>query len=114
MRKVLPAPGALATVISPPISVVSMRATVSPTPLPLACAVRPRTKGSKMRSRSSSGMPGPVSRISKLATSWRNSTRKVTLPETVNFTALPSTLIRIWRSLRSSTRTTAGNSSLAW
>jgi hypothetical protein len=85
------------TCISPPIRSVSMRAMVSPTPLPPACALLPRTKGSKMRSRSAAGMPGPVSRMSKWP--FRAGIRpKVTPPRWVNLTALPSTLIRIWRS----------------
>jgi hypothetical protein len=72
MRKRVPTPGVLCTVISPPIRSVSILAIVRPRPVPppsLAPAklprAAPRANGSKMRSMSRSAMPGPVSSISK-------------------------------------------------
>jgi hypothetical protein len=54
-------------------------------------------------------MPGPVSLTSKCAISRAWLTFSRTSPSRVNLTALPSRLIRIWRSRFSSARTVAGS-----
>jgi hypothetical protein len=54
-------------------------------------------------------MPGPVSSISKRAISRWCCTRSAPGRCAVNFTALPSRLMRIWRSRFSSARTTGGS-----
>ena len=121
MRKSVPpsAEGGVAsredTVISPPIRSVSIFAMVRPRPVPPAPPAAPppaewapREKGSKMRSMSPGAMPGPVSSISNTAMSRTWEARKLTRPAWVNFTALPSTLMRICVSRRSSARTIGG------
>jgi hypothetical protein len=53
-------------------------------------------------------MPMPVSTTSKRITSRRQSTCSVTLPASVNITALLSRLMMIWRSRLASACTQAG------
>jgi hypothetical protein len=103
-------PGVLRTFISPPIRSVSILAMVSPSPAPGAdaAAALPRAKGSKMRSMSSAVMPGPVSSISITANLARIRKPQRHLPAAVNLMALPSRLMRIWRTRFSSARTTSG------
>ncbi len=126
MRNSVPAAGASAspasavrehTVISPPIRSVSILAMVRPNPVPplaltAAAAWAPREKGSKMRSMSAGAMPGPLSSISNTAMSRTCAARKLTRPACVNLTALPSTLMRICVSRRSSARTSCGAPSI--
>src|SRR6516162_8259045 len=65
MVKVLPWPGSLSTVISPPWASTICRTMASPTPEPLTlreAAALPRTNLRKMTLRSEAGMPMPLSR----------------------------------------------------
>ena len=71
---------------------------------------RRRANGSKIRSSSAGAMPGPCRRSRRSPSgAWRSTS--LTSPRAVNFTALPSRLIRIWRSRFSSARTAVGQNS---
>ena len=95
-RKVEPWPGVLSRLIEPPISPVSRRAIASPRPMPLCVPGSANCmKGWNTRFRSSGAMPGPVSSTSTIrwpASPCRVRSRMVTLPSSVNFTALPARL----------------------
>ncbi|MNS75245.1 hypothetical protein D3C72_1087530 [compost metagenome] len=109
----LPRPTVLRTVNSPPMMPVSMRQMVRPRPVPeSACsaAAQLRSKGRKMRSRSSAGMPRPLSSTSNNTISAADFTRIDTCPSEVNFSALLNRLIRICRSRFSSICTMDGSS----
>jgi hypothetical protein len=70
-RKLLPLSTSLLTVRSPPITLVKSLVMVRPRPVPtvaLARAVRARSNGRKIRSRSLLWMPTPVSSIVNWAT----------------------------------------------
>ena len=111
----LPLPTWLLTVMSPPINRASWREMARPNPVPtpdlrpvLVCS-----KCWKSRSSSSADMPGPVSSISACRRNPSDfpgcaRTRKATPPRSVNLTALPRRLMRIWRSFPSSPRTNCG------
>ena len=74
-------------------------------------------KLSKMRACASAGMPMPVSRIENLSrtlfsvSEWAE-TCTVTLPRSVNLTALPARLMTIWRRWCGSPRTAGGTSGM--
>ena len=77
--------------------------------LPPPWAVLPQEKGSKMRS-ISAGDAGSVSSTSKVAISPPvGEAQADRAPAAVNFTALPSRLMRIWRTRLPSARTTGGS-----
>ena len=97
-RKVntLPPSGGQATATSPPISTAKCRTMHRPSPVPDAPAqtAAPRSKLSKIRPRSPSGMPGPESRTERdsgkppSACAGPPLTHTATVPRSVNFTAL--------------------------
>src|ERR1019366_43169 len=111
---VLPSPGVLVSVISPPSRATSSRLIERRSPVPPYWrAVMPSAwaKASKMRICSSGAMPMPVSRISNAVT-WRarpsssfagrqpfsgRPTRTVTSPLSVNLNALARRLASTWR-----------------
>ena len=64
MRKVAPAPGALSTSMWPWLWVTAAYTVDSPRPVPLSFSLVVK-KGSKICSRTSSGMPVPVSETSR-------------------------------------------------
>ena len=114
-RKVAPAPRRLSTVNRPPMRSTSCRAMVRPipAPLPLRAAEAPRSKGRKMRSRSSAAMPSPVSATAKSSAAVPSSavgpilTESSMRPSWVWRAALARRLSRIWRSRPSSNPSTA-------
>ncbi|OQC02969.1 MAG: hypothetical protein BWX80_02961 [Candidatus Hydrogenedentes bacterium ADurb.Bin101] len=123
-RKQLPRPTALSTESSPPMASTRRRLMARPSPAPplrrLASVCR---KPQKRWSSSSCGIPGPLSSTSTRRRTSREPlsidsgpdsapTRMMTLPAPVNFTALPSRLMNIWRSLDASALTKEGT--LSW
>ena len=89
----------------------SSRAIVSPSPTPSAMRVLPACwKGWNTRASSAASMPGPVSRtlMRMPPRIGRGATASVTLPRTVNFTALPSRFCSTWRTRAASPRTQHG------
>ena len=95
---------AATTVISPPIRSVSILAMVRPRPVPPlrrrapAAAWAPRAKGSKMRSRSAARDAGAgVLDLEHRHLAHMRDAKAHAARRGVNLTALPSTLMRIWR-----------------
>src|SRR5262245_28923132 len=99
MRKVDPWPTTDSTEMRPPcISIISL-AIASPSPVPpLVLVIMFSTwwNLSKMHSRSSSGMPGPVSLTLTKKLPFFASAEMHTSPASVNFIALPTKLSRTW------------------
>ena len=116
--KIDPAPTALRTLRSPPMSRASRRLIVRPKPEPSVERVWPVstcTNGSKMTGKCSGGMPMPVSRTWKYTHFGHSGKRASTSgsfvvphssatcpPRSVNFTALDRRLMRICRTRSSS------------
>src|SRR6266851_3981923 len=69
MRNRVPTPTLLATSISPPIAVMRLWQIERPSPVPTPTGLVVK-KGSKMRGRTSSGIPMPVSEISTATRPW--------------------------------------------
>ena len=103
-RKVLPSPGTLSTVISPPISSTSWREIARPRPVPPRRRVAAEStwvKRWKSCRLAASGMPTPVSRTatrSRPPSAGSKPRLASTLPASVNLTALPTRLISTCRS----------------
>ena len=120
---VLPPP-VLSALIVPPINSARLRHMGSPRPVPPCCPVSAApvcSKGSKIRSRSSGLIPGPVSSTTKRripipALSGFPSHINVILipPFSVNLTALESRLPAIWRIFPSSPKRTKGMFPSIW
>ena len=104
-QNVEPMPGTLSTPIAPPIISASCFAIARPSPVPpYFRVVEPSAcvKAVKILARVSSSIPIPVSRTSNLrrrvdSVSSSTLTRTTTSPRSVNLTALPIRLSRIWR-----------------
>ena len=115
-QKVLPWPTSLVTPISPPMSSTSWREMARPRPVPPYRRVVPASaweNDSNTGAWSLSAIPIPVS------TTWKRMivdvasppamvSSSTTSPEGVNFTALPTRLVTIWRRRPGSPRSTAG------
>ncbi len=123
-RNVLPTPGALRSVISPAMPSTSARVIVRPRPVPPYLRVVVTSACSKLlnsRCCASCEMPMPVSSTSISSSSRPASvepqpTRSSTVPTSVNLSALPIKLSRIWRSRIGSPRShcgTLGSTSLS-
>ena len=119
-----PCPGMLSTSMPPPIRVTNWREIASPSPVPPKRRVVELSaceNAENSRARASSVMPMPVStienssRLARLASSGEPSragrTSISTSPFSVNLTALPTRLVRTWRSRPASPRTAAGTAS---
>ncbi len=113
--KVVPCPNSLVATMSPPIARAKPRLIVSPSPVPPKRRVVEAsawTKGSKIDSSLSAGMPMPLSltsiRYSAGSAASRRSTTR-TLPRSVNLIALPTRLVRIWRRRAGSQLSVAGS-----
>ena len=115
-RNVLPTPGALRSVISPAMPSTSARVIVRPRPVPPYLRVVVTSACSKLLNRrccASCEMPMPVSSTS-ISSSSRpvsvepQATRSSTVPTSVNLSALPIRLSRIWRSRIGSPRSHCG------
>ena len=117
-QNVLPRPSSLSTPMAPPIISASCLEIASPSPVPPYFRVVELSaceNDSNSRARASGAMPIPVSATSKRisavsAVSATRVTRTTTSPRSVNFTALPTRLVRICRSRAGSPRSTAGMS----
>ncbi|PMQ07115.1 hypothetical protein JaAD80_28040 [Janthinobacterium sp. AD80] len=113
-RNTAPSPSADSTLRSPPIRRTNSREIVRPRPVPAcATALSACTNGSKMRSRSCSAMPVPVSRTEKTSAICPSSCAsqcraRVTLPCSMNLSAFDSRFNSTWRSLAPSRRTSGG------
>lgn len=116
-RKIDPRSSSLSTKIVPPISSTSCLQMARPSPVPPYLRLMDGCSWEKdWKSRFSllSAMPTPVSRTenssrySGEAGSGMFLTDKVTLPRSVNFSALPTRLTIIWRSLLGSVVTMSG------
>ena len=94
----LPSPRRLSSEMLPPSSFTRRSTIESPRPNPSTpCAERRRTNSWKMRSFSSRPMPRPVSRTENTSRPSTTSARIVTLPSSVNFSALDIRLSATWR-----------------
>src|SRR5436190_20319095 len=103
--KVLPSPGSLSTQMRPPCSSISRFESARPSPVPSPCStpVSDCWNSSKIRSRSSGSIPGPVSATAtRTSPSTRVALTSTEPPEGVNFTAFESRLKITWRRRRSS------------
>ena len=117
-QKVLPWPGVLSTPIAPPIRVTSGCEMVRPNPVPpYFRVVEPSAweNAWNRRAWTSGGMPMPVSvtaNRSRAVSSCASTSpaRTTTSPRSVNFRALPTRLVRIWRSRPGSPATQGGTS----
>ena len=124
--KVLPRPGALSTVMVPPMRATSRAAMVRPRPVPpylRVVEVSSCSNARKMRSCWSGGMPMPVSRTMKRRPTspapgdgvglspW---TSTPTSPSSVNLTAFPTRLRSTWRSRPASPIKASGTSGCTW
>jgi hypothetical protein len=104
-QNVLPFPASLSTPTWPPMRSTSFLQMASPSPVPPNRRVVDASawmKLSKSRFCCAASIPMPVSVTSKrtpiaLPCSDSLRTRRITSPESVNLTALPSMLMRIWR-----------------
>jgi hypothetical protein len=109
--KQLPCPRVLSAVSSPPMSRMNWLLKARPRPVP-PCLSRPVAvwlKGWKSRAISDRSIPGPVSlTLNWIASAPRGTAWSVTRPAVVNLTALPTRLMRTWRSFISSPTTPAG------
>ena len=114
---VLPRPSSLSTVRAPPINATRRWLSTSPRPVPpKRRAIEPSAwvNGEKSRSWSSAEMPMPVSSIANFkralddVTAGSPVTLSRTCPASVNFTALPTRLFRIWPSRSGSPTSVAG------
>ena len=113
----LPRPTSLSRPIVPPINSVSRLAMASPSPVPPNRRVVDASaceNDSKIRSRTSSAMPMPVSLTSNLSsrrpfTSPTTRTVTPTSPLSVNFTAFDTRFRSTWRSRPGSPTSAAGN-----
>ena len=105
-RKRLPRPGVLSSESEPPRSLTRRSTIERPRPKPSTPrAERRRTNSAKIRSRSSGAMPRPVSRTEKVSCPSATSTRSVTEPRSVNFSALDTRLSAICRMRKASPTT---------
>ena len=119
--KVLPLPTSLETAISPPRAWAMRRLMVSPRPVPPYCRVTEVsacTKGSKMASNFSAGMPTPVSitwMVSwGLVLSCTSSARTCTPPVFVNLMALLIRFMSNWRNREGSVAMVSGTPLDQW
>ena len=106
----LPRPGSLSSVMSPPIARASRRLIARPRPVPAVVALRPGGTPRRSPRARSAAMPGPVSRTAtvKRRLRSRRSPRPRPRPRRVNLSALPKRLTRIWRTRCRSSTTSAG------
>ncbi len=115
-QKLAPAPGALSTVMRPPMRSTMRCEMASPSPVPPCRRVAPPSACSnswKMRACASGAIPMPVSRTRNVTVSGAlpGSTVTETPPVSVNFTALPARFISTWRNRAPSPTTSAGSRS---
>src|SRR5262245_6564942 len=103
---VAPCPEPGSTQARPPFTSVNPRTIASPRPLP---PLRPRENGSKIRSRSPAGMPGPAS-VTRTTTSLSRSSASSWIGSSPgeNLIAFSITLARARSICAASTRTTSG------
>src|SRR5581483_4424433 len=105
-RKRLPCPTSESSSTRPPSARASSRAIGSPSPVPL---LSPETKGRKIRSCCSGGMPGPLSEISTSTLPFATPTPSATRPPSgVQRSALESRLVMICSTRSPSVMITGG------